>query len=152
MGKMPKSFLFFVSLLVVISFIGCATIVKGRSQKITVMSNPSEAWVTVDGQQIKTPGAITLDSTRSMYVLKFEKEGYEPVEFKLKRELSGWLFGNIIFGGIIGIVIDFVSNSAYKLSPEEVEVALKAKGITLNTNTKKDIIVYFDKEFLISKK
>ena len=49
----------------------------------------------------KTPGVVTLDITRTMYLLRFEKEGYEPLEFKVKRTLSGWLFGDIIFWGII---------------------------------------------------
>lgn len=143
MGKIPRVVVVCVSIVLVFSLISCATIVKGRFQKITVTSTPSEAWVIVDGQQIKTPGVVTLDTTRSMYVLRFEKEGYEPVEFKVKRTLSGWLFGNIIFGGIIGIVIDFASNSAYKLEPEEVEVALKAKGLSLK-DIKGDAIVYVD--------
>ncbi len=128
---------------------GCATIVKGRFQKIAVTSTPSEAWVTVDGQQTKTPGVVTLDTTRTLYVLTFKKEGYEPLEFKLKRTLSGWLFGNIIFGGIIGIVIDFVSSSAYKLMPEEVEAYLKELGQeSMLRDIKGDALVYIDKELL----
>ena len=150
MDKMPKIIMICINIILVFSLIGCATIVKGKFQKITVTSDPSQAFVTVDGQQTKTPGVVTLDTTRSMYVLRFEKEGYEPVEVKIKRGLSGWLFGNIIFGGIIGIVIDFASNSAYKLSPEEVEAALKPLKVSLN-RIEGDAIVYIDKELLLSK-
>jgi len=140
--------LIFLSLAIFI-FVGCATIVKGRFQKISVSSVPSDVWVRVDGQQIKTPGVVTLDTTRTMYVLEFEKEGYETMQFKIKRTLSGWLFGNIIFGGIIGVVIDFASSSAYKLMPEEVEVQLRELGAeSMLKDIKGDALVYVDKELL----
>ena len=40
----------------------------------------------------------------------------------LMRPLGGWLFGNILIGGLIGIAIDFLTGSAYKLTPTTVDV------------------------------
>ncbi|UCD15015.1 MAG: PEGA domain-containing protein [Candidatus Omnitrophota bacterium] len=132
---------------------GCCSIVKGHFQDIQVNSNPSDAFVTVDGMQVKTPGILHLDTRKVAYVLKFEKEGYEPVEVRLKRGVSGWVFGNVIFGllgGPVGVCIDFGSGAAYKLSPHDIEVALKAKGLA-KKDIKENMMVFVDKEDLNEK-
>lgn len=149
MSRIPKILVVCVSVVLVISSTGCASIVKGRFQAITVTAYPPAVLVTVDGQQITTPAIVNLDTTKAMYVLKFEKEGYETVELKLERKLSGWLLGNIIFGpvAIIGIMIDFASSSAYKLKPQEVDVVLKAEGLSLR-DIEGDAIVYIDMALL----
>ncbi len=113
-------------LIIVVLLTGCASIIHGSRQDIRVVSNPSGAVVRVNlnNQATTTPGMLTLSRKEIAYALTFEKEGYKPVEVSLRRTVDGWLFGNIIFGGIIGIVIDFASGSAYKLTPGEVEIAL----------------------------
>lgn len=135
-------------------FSGCASIIQGSRQDVRVTSNPSGAVVRVNlnNQATTTPGMLTLNRKEIAYVLTFEKEGYKPVEVSLRRTTSGWLFGNIIFGifgGIIGIVIDFTSGSAYKLTPGEVAVALgqmeAASAKKMNHN---DVMVFVDFENL----
>ncbi len=149
MSKMPKTLVVCVSIVLVISLAGCASIVTGRFQAVTITAYPPATLVTVDGQQINTPCVVNLDTTKSKYVLRFEKEGYEPVEVKLERTLSGWLLGNIIFGPlvVIGIAVDFASSSAYKLKPKEVDAVLKAEGLSLK-DIEGDAIVYVDMALL----
>ena len=40
--------------------------------------------------------------------------------------MSGWVWGNILFGGIIGLIVDASTGAMYKLTPEQVEASLKA--------------------------
>ena len=86
---------------------GCATIVHGTRQSLTVTSDPTGAIVTVLSQKPGTeaversrPGVtpITLDLTRRdpNIVIRLEKDGCPPAEVKLKRSVSGWTFGNLI--------------------------------------------------------
>ena len=86
---------------------GCATIVHGTRQSVTVTSDPTGATVTVLSQKPGTeaiersrPGLtpITLDLTRRdpNLVIRLEKDGCPPVDVRLKRSLSGWTFVNLI--------------------------------------------------------
>ncbi len=65
-------------------------------------------------------------------------EGYQTYETTLKRKLDGWIFGNILLGGIIGIVVDAASGSMYSLSPKDVTVEL-TKSTATNHQTKDGI-------------
>lgn len=60
--------------------------------------------------------------------------------------MDGWLFGNLLFGGIIGIIIDFANGSAYKLTPAEVDVVFGETGASLKRFKKGDIAVFVDME------
>jgi hypothetical protein len=51
--------------------------------------------------------------------------GYEPAEVQLKPSLSGWYFGNILFGGLIGMVaVDPNTGAMFNLMPNKVEQTL----------------------------
>lgn len=126
---------------------GCATIVHGSRQDVFVKSEPSGAVVRVGATATKTPGFLTLDRKQSIYVLVFEKEGYKPIEVELRRKMDSWFFGNIIIGGIIGIVIDFTNGSAYKLIPSEVNVVFGETGVSSIRRFKKgDVAIFVDME------
>jgi len=124
--------------------INCCSIIHGTRQEMTVNSQPSGAKVVVKGVHMgTTPAVIELKRKESNIVLRFEKEGYEPVEIALRRSIDGWIAGNIIFniGGIIGLIVDFSSGAAYKLSPEDVQVELKKLNISFKDLPKDGIII-----------
>jgi hypothetical protein len=88
---------------------GCATLVHGTRQTVTVTSDPAGAQVTVlsaapDGTRVvrSRPGVtpIQLNLTRRdpNIVLRLEKEGCSPAEVRLKREISGWVATNLWLG------------------------------------------------------
>lgn len=128
---------------------GCASIIHGSRQDVRVTSVPSGAVVRVNlnNQATTTPGVLTLNRKEIGYVLTFEKQGYRPVEVSLRRTVDGWLFGNIVFGGLVGLVIDFASGSAYRLTPDEVDVVLGQMDASVKA-TKGDLLVVVDLEQL----
>ena len=104
---------------------GCATIVSGTNQKVSVTSQPPGAKVTADGKMTATaPTDFTLDR-KSDHTLEFSKEGYKTATVMLKRTINGMLAGNILLGGLIGTGIDAVSGANNKLIPERVDIALE---------------------------
>ena len=113
-----------LSIILFITLTGCATIIHGKSQEIFVDSRPPGAIVRVNNSATATPGRIMLDRSKPRYTLIFEKENYRPVTVELQRGLDGWLFGNILFGlgGVIGLAVDFLTGSAYKIRPSEVTI------------------------------
>ena len=42
----------------------------------------------------------------------------------LDRAVSGWFLGNLVIGGLIGIVVDVISGGVYKLEPGQITANL----------------------------
>lgn len=114
--------------ILLIALVGCATIIHGGRQNVPINSTPSGATVKVNQITVTTPGVVNLSRSDPACVLRFEKEGYEPVDVTLYRSMDGWIWGNVLIGGIIGIAIDFSTGAAYQLTPNVVNVTLKELG------------------------
>jgi hypothetical protein len=52
--------------------------------------------------------------------VKLTLDGYQPFEATITRGTSGWVWGNIVFGGLIGLAVDAMSGGLYTLSPAQV--------------------------------
>lgn len=109
----------------------CASIIHGSRQQVSVTSTPSNARITVDGQpQGSTPAVINL-KRKDLHTVRLELEGYQPTEIALTRKVSGWVWGNIVFGGLIGLAVDAGTGGMYKLTPAQVAATLPAVVGTL---------------------
>ena len=102
----------------------CATIMHGTGQSVGISSNPSEAGIYVDGQYFgRTPMFVRL-TRKDNHIVRIELAGYKPFETTLTRQMSGWVFGNVIFGGLIGVAVDAISGGIYRLTPEQVHAQM----------------------------
>ena len=79
----------------------CATIISGRTQDLSISSEPAGATVTAHpgSHRVTTPGILTVPRLESGYRLRFEKPGFAPVDVRIKPASNGWLWGNIVVGG-----------------------------------------------------
>src|SRR5690606_14191454 len=94
----------------------CGTIMHGTTQGVSISSNPTNARVLVDGQPMgQTPATLDL-KRKDNHTVRLELDGYQPYEVAISRGVSGWVAGNIIFGGLIGLAVDAISGGMYKLS------------------------------------
>ncbi len=110
-------------------------IINGSKQSVSVLSRPTGADVYVDGQLVgKTPMWAHV-KRKNDHTIRVMMQGYEPFEAGLTRKLDGWVLGNILFGGIIGLIIDASTGSMYKLTPKEIKARL-AGGDTQITSVK----------------
>jgi PEGA domain len=104
--------------------VGCATIFTGGrpDQKVEFKSIPQGATVYVDGEEVgQTP--LKLPLARDMnHKVRIELAGYPTYERDIKTGFNGWVIGNIVLGGLIGLVIDIVSGSTDSLNPATVKV------------------------------
>lgn len=103
-----------------LSLTGCATIMHGTTQGVGLSSNPSNARITVNNQPMGTTPTVLKLSRKDNHIVRMELDGYQPFEATLTRSTSGWVFGNIVFGGLIGLAVDAMSGGLYKLTPEQV--------------------------------
>lgn len=110
--------------LAVLILSGCATIIHGSRQTVGISSNPSNAKVTIDGHSYGATPASALLTRKDNHLVKIDLPGYMPYETTLTRSVDGWIAGNIIFGGLIGLAVDAITGGMYKLSPDQIQSQL----------------------------
>ena len=120
---MKITFLAFICSLTLFSA-GCCSIMNGTRQEIAVSSSPSGATVYHNNAYAGQTPAILELKRNSRHIIRVEKEGYQPGEAALTKNVSGWVWGNIFFGGLIGFAIDAIDGSIYKISPDSVQLSL----------------------------
>jgi hypothetical protein len=109
---------------------GCATIMQGSKQNVGISSSPTGAQITVDNQAMGvTPVTVPL-SRKDSHTVKLALAGYQPYELQLSRKTSGWVWGNLAFGGLPGLAVDAITGAMYKLTPEDVNGTL-AQGTAM---------------------
>lgn len=113
-------------MLLVLPLLGCGAIFNGTRQNITATSAPDVATVTTNpgNMQFTTPASLSLER-KNDYTLTFTKEGYRPANFQINKSLQGGILVlDILFTGLIGVVVDAATGAWYKLSPETAIVSL----------------------------
>ena len=102
---------------------GCASIVKGTSQSVTVNTDPVGAtcWLSRDGKQIAavnpTPGTVTVGKASGTISVDCKKVAYQDAAGVLASSFQAMTFGNIIFGGIVGVAVDAASGAMNEYPP-----------------------------------
>ena len=121
---------------VALSLSGCASIISGKTQTMTFQSTPELSDITIlnrDGKKIhvgKAPVTVSLNRGAGFFVPErytviFEKEGYEKKEIKVTSSMNGWYIGNILFGGVIGLlIVDPATGAMYSLNTKDTNVVL----------------------------
>lgn len=115
MNKVPSLAASLTILLSVLCASNCATITRKRTQRIPVTSSPVGATVSVNGS-VKgvTPLEVGLARNKKGQVIRIESPGYNPVEIRPQRRLSGGtIVGNFLLGLIPAYVPAKVWNDSY---------------------------------------
>ncbi len=132
---------------------GCASIVHNGNRLITISSDPPGATAsirTAEGRIVdarKTPCTVSLEPKRGYfkgqsYVLRLEMPGYQTSEVPLKATLSGWYFGNIIFGGLIGMLaVDPATGAMWNIEPGKIDRKLSASQAKVINNKTGYVVV-----------
>ena len=113
---------------------GCATIVHGNRQTVTINSEPTGASIRIDGLKGKTPFSASLARNQD-YVVSIKKEGYKEEMIQITKSFSVLsIIGNILWL-LVGVVVDFASGSAYNLNPTKVDVELEKETSSSSSET-----------------
>ena len=106
---------------------GCCSIVGKDVFPLTINSNPDGVNISVkDENGVKmysgiTPTTVTLAAGESYfhaksYNITFSKIGYKEQYVQVRATLDGWYWGNILFGGLIGmLIVDPITGKMWKL-------------------------------------
>jgi hypothetical protein len=134
----------FVAIILLSTFLtGCCSIVGQSVFPLTVNSNPSGANIAITdehGTQMyngTTPTTISLTAGESYfhaksYQIKFSKPGFADQVTVVRADIDGWYFGNILLGGLIGmLIIDPITGKMWKL-PAQAWGNLSEEKTSLN--------------------
>jgi hypothetical protein len=110
----------------------CGSIMHGGTQDVGISSSPTGATVKLNsGMTGQTPFVAKL-SRKENHVVNVTAPGYAPADLTLTRGVSGWVWGNLVFGGLIGLGVDAMTGGLYKLTPEQLSTTLaKQTGATV---------------------
>lgn len=129
-----------LSAAMIVSLTGCASIVSKSSWPVTIQSTPSGAKCVVTNnkgiaiQSGETPMVVTVASgsgffSKAKYSISCDKDGFDPERSELSAHMNGWYWGNIVFGGVIGmLIVDPATGAMWKLDDSFV-VPLSPSGM-----------------------
>jgi len=106
---------------------GCGVMFGGTTKTISVTSAPAGAHLTTvpSTAEFTTPTSFSLERKHS-YTIKATKDGYKEAQAQIqKRMRTGPLVLDILFTGLLGVVIDAATGGWYDLQPEYVTMALE---------------------------
>ncbi|HVY05190.1 MAG TPA: hypothetical protein VHB46_04365 [Burkholderiales bacterium] len=124
---------------------GCATVVKGSSQGITIKTEPAGAACEINkagktvGVVNPTPGTVKVGKGGTALDVLCRKQGFLDATSRLASSFQGWTLGNALIGGVIGIIVDAGSGAMHEY-PVEATISLVPEGF--NSEASRD--AYFN--------
>jgi hypothetical protein len=135
---------------------GCASIVHSGNRSIAINTDPPGATASVrkTGGSLNdvvtvqtTPCTVSLDPKGGYfkgqsYTLRLEMPGYQTTEVELTSRMSGWYWGNLLFGGLIGMLaVDPATGAMWNIQPDKVEHKLQGGQASLIKNETGFVVV-----------
>jgi hypothetical protein len=113
---------------------GCATLITDDHQSIMITSDPPGATCQVRegggfvGTVNQTPGTILVSKSRHDIAIDCTRPGYYPGAAVLESHFQDMTFGNILYGGPIGVLVD-TSSGAIKEYPRWVAILMHRQPV-----------------------
>ena len=101
------------------SLSGCASIISGGHQEISISTSPEGAKCALyrDGAQVgyinSTPGSVTVSRKSGDLWLGCVKDNYDFANAKNASDFNGWVVGNLALGGLVGLVVDMSTGASH---------------------------------------
>lgn len=112
-----------------LSQVSCASIVCGRHESLDILSMPSGAQVRVDGRSVGDTPVATEVKRGEEHEVQVQKEGYLDDARMTRKAFNGWFVGNLLFGGLVGMIIDLADGAAFSVDPNPIQVTLIEKPV-----------------------
>lgn len=117
------------------SLSGCASIVSGSSQEIALSASP-QVPVKCEAHNSRgsydsngEPGKILVKRSQSRLNIACEGNGYKGTHSE-QAGVEGWFFGNILIGGLVGLIVDPSTGAMFSYDNEITVPVSKADVAT----------------------
>lgn len=123
------------------SLTGCATITTGSGQAIAISTEPEGADCTLTRHGVvlarvnSTPGQIHVEKSSTDLAVQCRRDGYLDSVGNIGSEFQPATFGNLILGGLVGVVVDAASGAMTKYP---TAVTFKLTPVTFRSNAERD--------------
>ncbi|HEY8613198.1 MAG TPA: hypothetical protein VIL69_18180 [Roseomonas sp.] len=113
----------------------CATITTSPSQNLTVLTEPPGASCEIQRNNHHvavvnpTPGTARIGKSTRDTTISCTREGHMPAQATLSPEFQPVTLGNVLIGGVVGIIVD-VSTGAVAKYPDSVQLTLVPASFT----------------------
>lgn len=107
----------------VASITACASITGGRYQKVTVAPHTASGQAITGATcrlsndrgtvNVTTPGVARVHRSSSPLDVNCSKDGSQIAQSSFPSSLRGMVWGNLLIGGLVGMVIDFSNGAAH---------------------------------------
>lgn len=130
----------------VLGLSGCGVMFGGTTKTISVTSAPNGATLTTvpSTAQFTTPASLELERKNS-YTITASREGYQDAQAQIQKRMRvGPLILDILFTGLVGVVIDAATGGWYDLQPANVTMALEQTDPALPGPDRITVILSFE--------
>lgn len=108
---------------------GCASVVRGTTEKVTVNSEPADATIRTSLGHSCPMSPCTVEVSRKTEFTAFaEKEGFKPGQMYIGTKMSGGgaagMAGNVLVGGVIGVGVDAATGATLDHFPNPAIIKL----------------------------
>lgn len=109
---------------------GCATIISGSNQTLTVNTNVPGAQVLLNNVPLGVTPLIVSVKRGQEGVLSVQAPGYQPFQAPITKKINGIFFANILIGGTFGSTTDYTTGAMYAYEPDTYYVTLQPMGMS----------------------
>jgi hypothetical protein len=107
---------------------GCASVTRGTTDQVQILSEPAGADArTSMGQTCTTPCTLQF-SRKDEFIVTASKPGYHTVEMPVTTRVASagaaGFAGNVLVGGVIGMAVDAASGATLEHYPNPVMLTL----------------------------
>jgi hypothetical protein len=129
-----------ITAMLAMNFIGCASITGTTGQSVSVETRHKEKQVAGASCEINnsrgkwyitSPGSTQIRRSNEDLIVICTKDGVDSGQATVISDTKGSMFGNILFGGGIGAIIDHSNGSAYEY-PTLIQVMM-GESVTIGT-------------------
>jgi hypothetical protein len=113
------------------TLVGCATIISGSDQLLTVNSNVQGAEVYLNDQMLGTTPLSVSVKRGQEGILRVQAEGHQPYQVALNRDINTVFFVNILSGGVFGSTTDYSTGAMYKYEPSTFFASLQPGQLSM---------------------
>jgi len=113
---------------------GCASIVRGSSETISIhsvpangavctLSNPRGTW------RVSTPGRVRVKRSAEDMDVTCIAPGYTDATGTISSDFETWTLGNVLIGGLVGLVVDWSTGAVNRYDHQFDVQMYPAEGV-----------------------
>lgn len=122
--------------MIALFFTSCASIVSKTSYPVYIRTEPRGANISITDKKGKeiykgtSPATVRLKSgagyfSKAEYQVKLSSRGFAEKIIPVNYKLNGWYFGNLLIGGVIGLlIIDPITGAMWKIQDPVIDETL----------------------------